>query len=145
MISIQHCRSQWPRCLRRRSAAARLLSLWVRIPPGAWMSVCDKCCVLSGKRSLRRADPLSRGVLSTVVRRCVRSKILVNEEALAPLGSVTSKIKKSAALNTQLALQMQCNLLHYTVFLCGRAHAQNSNSSFYAGVIIFGIFSLLRD
>jgi hypothetical protein len=32
-------RSQWPRGLRRRSAAARLLGFWVRIPPGAWMSV----------------------------------------------------------------------------------------------------------
>jgi hypothetical protein len=28
------CRSQWPRGLRRRSAAARLLGLRVRIPPG---------------------------------------------------------------------------------------------------------------
>ena len=27
------CRSQWPRGLRRGSAAARLLRLWVRIPP----------------------------------------------------------------------------------------------------------------
>ena len=34
------CRSQWPRGLRRRSSAARLLRLWVRIPPGAWMFVC---------------------------------------------------------------------------------------------------------
>jgi len=32
-------RSQWPRGLRRRSAAARLLGFWVRIPPEAWMSV----------------------------------------------------------------------------------------------------------
>ena len=31
---------QWPRGLRRRSSAARLLRLWVRIPPGAWMFVC---------------------------------------------------------------------------------------------------------
>jgi len=30
-------RSQWPRGLRRRSAAARLLGFWVRIPPGARM------------------------------------------------------------------------------------------------------------
>jgi len=30
-------RSQSPCCLRRGSAAARLLGLWVRIPPGAWM------------------------------------------------------------------------------------------------------------
>ena len=43
------CRSQWPRGLRRRSAAARLLRLWVRIPPRSWMSVCCECCVLSGR------------------------------------------------------------------------------------------------
>jgi len=33
-ITQIQCRSQWPRGLRRRSAAARLLGLWVRIPPG---------------------------------------------------------------------------------------------------------------
>ena len=43
------CRSQCPRGLRRRSAAARLLRAWVRIPPGAWMFVCCVCCVLSGR------------------------------------------------------------------------------------------------
>jgi len=43
------CRFQWPRGLRRGSAAARLLGLWVRIPPGAWMFVCCQCCVLSGR------------------------------------------------------------------------------------------------
>ena len=36
------CRSQWLRGLRRRSAAPRLLRLWVRIPPEAWMFVV--CC-----------------------------------------------------------------------------------------------------
>ena len=41
--------SQWPRGLRCRSAVARLLSLWVRIPPGAWMSVCCECCVFSSR------------------------------------------------------------------------------------------------
>ena len=30
----ESCRSQWPRGLKRRSAAARLLGLLVRIPPG---------------------------------------------------------------------------------------------------------------
>ena len=40
------CQSQWPRGLRRWSAAARLLRLWVLIPPGAWMFVCCEC--LSG-------------------------------------------------------------------------------------------------
>ena len=43
------CRSQWPRGLRRRSSAARLLRSWVRVPPGAWMYVCCECCVLSGR------------------------------------------------------------------------------------------------
>ena len=55
--------------LRRRSMAARLLRLWVRIPPGAWMSVCCECCVLS-RRGL--CDELTtRGILPNVVRRCV--------------------------------------------------------------------------
>ena len=42
-------RPQWPPCLGCRSVAARLLRLWVRIPPGAWISVCCECCVLSGR------------------------------------------------------------------------------------------------
>ena len=42
-------RPQWPRGLRRRSTAARVLRLGVRIPLGAWMSVCCECCVLSGR------------------------------------------------------------------------------------------------
>jgi len=42
-------RSQWPRGLRRRSEAARLLGLWVRTPQGAWKSVSCEYCVLSGK------------------------------------------------------------------------------------------------
>jgi len=45
----RHRRSQWPRDLRNGSAASRLLGLWVRIPPGTWMSVCCECCVLSGR------------------------------------------------------------------------------------------------
>jgi hypothetical protein len=54
MVDFAHpiiisCRSQWPRGLRRGSAAPRLLRLWVRILSGAWMSVCCECCVLSGR------------------------------------------------------------------------------------------------
>jgi len=48
-VCLCWCRSQWLRGLRRGSTAARLLELWVRIPPGAWMSVCVECCVLSGR------------------------------------------------------------------------------------------------
>ena len=43
------CRSLWKRGLRRGSAAARWLGLWVRIPPAAWAFVCCECCVLSGR------------------------------------------------------------------------------------------------
>ena len=45
-LLMLRCRSQWPRGLRRRSAAARLLRLWVRITSGVWMSVVVSvvCC-----------------------------------------------------------------------------------------------------
>ena len=48
-ISSIYSRSQWPRGLRRRYAAARLLRSWVRIQPEACMFVCCECCVLSGR------------------------------------------------------------------------------------------------
>ena len=48
-VILSFSRSQWLRGLRHRSAAARLLRSWVRIPPGAWVSVCCDCCVLSGR------------------------------------------------------------------------------------------------
>jgi len=41
--------SWWPRCLRRRSAAARLLGMRIRNRPGVWMSVSYECCILSGR------------------------------------------------------------------------------------------------
>ena len=37
MINATCCRSRWPRGLRWGSAADRLLELWVRILPGAWL------------------------------------------------------------------------------------------------------------
>jgi hypothetical protein len=45
----RNCLSQWPRGLRHRSVAARLLRLWVRIPPGPLKTLCSECCVLSGR------------------------------------------------------------------------------------------------
>jgi hypothetical protein len=47
-INLQS-RSQWPRRLRRKSAAVRLLRSWVPIPPCAWMFVCFECCVMPGR------------------------------------------------------------------------------------------------
>ena len=44
IVMDHYCRSQWPRGLRRRSAAARLLRSWVRIPPAAWMFVVSAVC-----------------------------------------------------------------------------------------------------
>ena len=41
--------SHWPRGLRCGSAAARLVGLLFRTQPGAWISVCCDCCVLSGR------------------------------------------------------------------------------------------------
>jgi hypothetical protein len=38
-----------PHRLRRGSAVTRLLGLWVRIPPEAWISVCCDCYVLPAK------------------------------------------------------------------------------------------------
>ena len=53
LMSLKHIvysRSQWSCGLIRGSAAARLLGLCARIPPGSWMFVCCVCCVvLSGR------------------------------------------------------------------------------------------------
>ena len=56
-------RSQWSRDLRRGSAAARLLVLWIQIPPEAWIFVC--CChvkVSASDRSLVQSSPAECGV-----------------------------------------------------------------------------------
>jgi hypothetical protein len=42
---IKWCRPQWPRGLRRRSAAERLLGSWVRMLLSACMFVSCDCCV----------------------------------------------------------------------------------------------------
>ena len=69
--NLKEIRSHWPRGLRLRSAAARLLKLWVRIPPGD-MEVCllRVLCFIR-QRSLRRADHSPKGVLPNMVRRCM--------------------------------------------------------------------------
>jgi len=65
-----------PRGLRRGSADARFLGLWVRIPPGTWISVVDVvCCVGSSRWDGLITLP---GDLSLVhVRVCVRSGTLI--------------------------------------------------------------------
>jgi len=70
-------------CIRRRSAAARMLRLRVRIPPWAWMFVVSVVCC---QEPLRRADHSSRGVLPPVVRHCVGPRSLKNEDVMASFG-----------------------------------------------------------
>jgi hypothetical protein len=66
----------WGRCL---------ADTGVRIPQGAWMSLVSVVCVVR-KRSLRLADPSSRGVLPTVVCHSEWSRNLKNEATLARVG-----------------------------------------------------------
>ena len=47
MKLVSNCQSLWPRGLRISSGAARLLGLWVRIPPRARIPVSCDCYVLS--------------------------------------------------------------------------------------------------
>ena len=85
--SIQlFCRSQWPRGLRRRSAVARLLGFGFESHrKHGNLSVVSVVCVVR-KRSLRRTDHSSREVLPIVARRCLWSRNLKNEEAMARVG-----------------------------------------------------------
>ena len=65
------CRSKWSRGLRCRSAAARLLRFWVRIPPGAWMSVVSVVCcqveISARSRSLVQRSPTECGASLCVI------------------------------------------------------------------------------
>jgi len=78
-------RSQGLRRLRRKSAVARLLRLWVRILPRAWSSVCCECCVLSG-----------RGLCYELITGPEDSYLVVRREwaGPGPLGAVAPNKKK---------------------------------------------------
>jgi len=69
-----YCRSQWTRGLRRRSAAARLLRSWVRIPPGAWTFVCCESCECQVEVSARSWSLVQRSPTDCVVSLCVINK-----------------------------------------------------------------------
>ena len=86
-------RSQLPRGLRRRSAAVRLLRLRVGIPSGARTFVCSECCVLSDRGLCDKLVTCPEESYR-VVRRCVWSRNIVNEEALAHWRAVAPKTNK---------------------------------------------------
>ena len=81
------CRSQWPRGLKHRSSAARLLRLWDRIAPGAWMFVCCECCVLSG-----------RGLCEGLITRPEESYLLWRVVACDQETSNTRRLKSATGL-----------------------------------------------
>ena len=99
VVPIRHTnmhdsRSHWPRGLRRRPAAARLLRSWFRIPPGAWMFVDCECCMLSG-RGL--CDELITRPEETYRLWCVVAcdlENLKNEEAMTRGGSQRHRGKR---------------------------------------------------
>ena len=111
-IILLMCRSQFPRRLRRRSAAARLLRSWVRIPPGAWMFVCCECCVLLG-----------RGLCDELITRpeesnrlwCVAVcdlENLKNEEAVTRIGS--QRHRKKCNITLHILIHMHVSTLVLT-------------------------------
>jgi hypothetical protein len=107
-------RSQWPHCLRRGSAAVRLLGLWFRIPPGAWMFVSCECCVLSGRGSCD--GPIPRpGEFYRVWCVWVWSWGPDNEEALAHWGLLRHR-KKRFVMSKRA--QIECRILEPPVFAC---------------------------
>ena len=72
LLFKMNCLSRWPRGLRRRYLAARLVGLRVRIPPVAWTSVSCECCVL-WSRGICEGRAL-RGHIQSVVCLSVISK-----------------------------------------------------------------------
>jgi len=97
-------RSQWQRGLRRRSAATRLLRSCFRIPLGAWIFVCWECCVLSGR--VLCDELITRPKESyRMMRRCVWSRNLKNEEAMARVGPQRHRKKYYERVFVPLVIQ----------------------------------------
>ena len=123
------------RGLRRRSTAARLLRLWVRIPPGG-MDVCllGVLCVVR-YRSLRRIDHSSGGVLPTVARRCVWSGNLENEEAKARYRAVKIQPQWVVTPGKQTTNNLTLNFVVYSLIVGTSRSACRTSLDIYHGVL----------
>jgi len=110
------CRSQWLRCLTRRSAAARLLRLWVRIPSGTWMSSFCERCLCSG-RGL--CDELITRIEKTYRMWCawLWSRNLVNEEAMSHGGCCGKKVEWLTVYSIVVWLTIYSKVVWLTVYI----------------------------
>ena len=98
-VLLTSCQSQWPRGLRRRSAAARLLRLWARIPPGhGCLSVVSVVCrqveVSATGRSLDQRSHTECGVSG-----CDREVLIMTRPW--PTGGCCDMIKKDKPMVNQ--------------------------------------------
>jgi len=131
LIYSENIRSQWPRGIRRGSAVACFLGLWIRIPPGAWMSVCCECYVLSGRglcvglitcpeESYRLWCVVMCDLETSWMRRpcptggcCAKKKTCSENDA----GSIKSHRKKNAVSNVKRICYMWVPLIARDFFL----------------------------
>ena len=90
--------------LRRRSVATHLLRSWVRIPPGAWMSVCCEWCVLSGRglcdELITRPEESYR--LWCVVCDLENTSLVNEQEGQGPLRGYCAKREKKKTLGDMI-------------------------------------------
>ena len=121
-------RSHWPRGLKRGSAAARLLGLRLRIPPGAWNSVAGVvCCQVhvyaAGFHS-------SRGVLPSVGRLSMIVK-LRHWIGPGPLGTVEPYKNIVTLKFCGFQVQFILQLIFYVKLFRSRLHPKGIGSFFF--------------
>jgi hypothetical protein len=122
--------SQRPRGLKRRSAAARMLRLWVRIASWAWMSVCCEFCALSGRG-------LYDGLITRPEESCRRWCVVVCDLETSwmrrpwPTGGWCARNKQTADLKTLSHRSLQSRdsqHVHKEVHVIQTAFTSSSNT-----------------
>jgi len=128
ILSQSHCLSS----LRRRSAAAHLLRMWVRIPPGAWTSICCECCVLGRGLCIKLITHPEESYWQWCVIECDQETSWW--EGPGPLGGCCAKLKTNnntwwitEIMNLYITVHSHF-LCHFTYFMCQIIFSQNSRS-----------------